>query len=65
MEPDALRQAIVCVSNLTFTWDDDEERGRRAIVQVWIGNRRCLVVLYPVEHPMGDVWNLGSVYEDI
>ncbi len=60
---DELRQEIVCVAGLPFTWDDDPERGRRAILQVSMHGRRWLVVLYPVAHPMGDVWNLGSVYE--
>lgn len=33
------------------------------MVQAVVRGRRCLVVLYPVDHPMGDVWNLGSIYE--
>jgi hypothetical protein len=54
--------AVVGVGGLEYTWDDDPKRGRRALVEVEIGNQPCLIVLYPVEHPMGDVWALGSAY---
>lgn len=53
---------MVCVAGLRFTWDDDPERGRRALVEVSIRNNPVLVVLYPVSDPMGDVYALGSAY---
>ena len=63
LEPDDIRQAIVCVRGLVFTWDDHPERGRRAIVETKIKGRRVLVVLYPVtSDPSGDAWRLGSAY---
>jgi hypothetical protein len=33
-----------------------------ALVEVRIGDRRCVVVLYPVDDPAGDVYALGSAY---
>lgn len=58
-----VREAVVCVAGLPYAWDDDPERGLRALVEVTIGNRRVLIVLYPVDDPMGDVFALGSAYE--
>jgi hypothetical protein len=62
LDPEDVRSVIVCQAGLLFTWDDDEERGRRAIVQVHVGRRRVLVVLYPTLDPLGDAWHLGSAY---
>lgn len=52
----------MCVRGLSHAWDDDPERGRRALVEVTIRGKRCLVVLYPVADPSGDVYALGSAY---
>jgi hypothetical protein len=49
-------------ADLQYTWDDDPERGRRAIAEAAISGRRCIVVLYPVDDPMGDTYALGSAY---
>jgi hypothetical protein len=57
-----VHDAIVCVRGLSYVWDDDPERGRRALVEVTIRGRLCLVVLYPVADPSGDVYALGSAY---
>jgi hypothetical protein len=57
-----VRQAVVGARRLEYTWDDDPERGRRALVETEVAGRLCLVVLYPVDHPMGDVYALGSAY---
>jgi len=54
--------AIVGASGLQYTWDDDPERGLRAIAEAAISGRRCIVVLYPVDDPMGDTYALGSAY---
>lgn len=62
IEPDELRQAIVCVEGLPWTWNVDAERGGRAIVEATIRGRVALTVLYDALHPLGDTWNLGSVY---
>ncbi len=62
IEVGELRDAVVCVEGLPGRWDDDPERGRRALLDVVIRNRTATLVLYPREHPMGDAWNLGSVY---
>lgn len=64
VEPHEVREAVVCVSGLTAAWDDHPDKGLRALVQVRIRDRRWLAVLYPVEHPMGGVWNLGSIFEE-
>lgn len=57
-----LRDAVECVRGLFGRWDDDPERGRRALIDVAVRGRPATVVLYPAEHPMGDAWKLGSVY---
>ena len=54
--------AIVGARGLRYYWDDDPDRGRRAIVEASIGGRLCIIVLYPVDDPMGDVYALGSAY---
>jgi hypothetical protein len=55
-----VRDAVVGVRGLRYVWDDDPSRGRRALVEVTIRGRLCLVVLYPVADPSGDVYALGS-----
>ena len=55
-------EAIVGVRGLRYVWHDDPERGRRALVEASVGGRQCIVVLYPVVDPMGDVYALGSAY---
>jgi hypothetical protein len=62
LNADEVRDAIVCVSGLAYGWDDDPERGRRALVAVHIRGCPVLVVLYPVTDPSGDVYALGSAY---
>jgi hypothetical protein len=57
-----IKEAIVGVAGLRYLWDDDPERGRRALVEVGIGATLCIVVLYPVDDPLGDVYALGSAY---
>jgi hypothetical protein len=57
-----VNQALVGVRGLRYVWDDHPERGRRALVEASIRGRVCLVVLYPVDDPLGDVWALGSAY---
>lgn len=57
-----LREAVQCVRGLYGRWDDDPERGRRALIDVTVRGRPVAVVLYPAEHRMGDAWTLGSVY---
>lgn len=64
LHADEIRDAVQCVEGLPFAWDDDPERGLRAIVEVEIRHQLYLVVLYPVSHPMGDVWRLGSAYRN-
>jgi hypothetical protein len=62
LEPDDVRNAIVGVRGLRFTWNTHPERGTRAIIETWISGDRVLVVLYPRPSEMGDAWNLGSAY---
>jgi hypothetical protein len=58
-----VHDAIVCVRGLRYTWHEHPERGRRALVQIRIGRRRCIAVLYPAGDPSGNVFALGSAYE--
>lgn len=62
LEVQDVEDAIVCVTSLTYTWDEHPERGRRALIETRIGGRRVLVVLYPANDPLGDGWHLGSAY---
>lgn len=60
IEVAALRDAIVGVGGLTYVWDDDPERGLRAIIDVVIMSNPTYVVLYPTNDP--DIYRLGSAY---
>ena len=60
LEWQEVHDAIVGVRGLRYVWDDDPERGRRALVEVTIRGRLCLVVLYPVADPSGDEYALGK-----
>lgn len=60
--PDEVRQAVVCVTGLDYGWDDDPERGMRALVDCRIRGARVIVVLYPATEPPDDVYHLGSAY---
>jgi hypothetical protein len=62
LDADEVLDAIVCIEGLYYRWDDDPERGRRALVEVNIRGVTVIVVLYPVEDPVGDVYALGSAY---
>jgi hypothetical protein len=57
-----INKAVVGVKGLDFYWDEDSERGRRAMVETDVSGRKCLLVLYPVEDPFGDAYALGSAY---
>lgn len=57
-----VRDAVVCVAGLEYVWDDDSDRGVRAIVQVKIRDQSTLVVLYPAGDPLGDSYHPGSAY---
>ncbi len=62
IEPQEVRDAVECVVGLAVSEDLDPERGWRVIVQVRIRGNEALVVLYPADDSIGDVWSLGSVY---
>ena len=57
-----IRRSIECVAGLRGAVDDDPEHGARLIVEFALRGRPALAVLFDAEHPLGDVWNLGSVY---
>lgn len=59
---DEVVAAVECVPGLSFSWDVHPERGERALVKVRLRRADGLVVLYDVGHPLGGVWNLGTVY---
>jgi hypothetical protein len=62
LDAQEVRLHVECVERLFYTWEDDPERGLRAIVQVWINGRHVLVVLYPVTSGADDEYHLGSAY---
>lgn len=62
LDAEQVRLAVECVAGLEYAWEDEPLRGRRAILKVTIDDQRVLVVLYPADDPLGDVWNLGSAY---
>ncbi len=62
LDPREVHDAIVGLAGLAYVWHDHPKRGRRALVEVWIGGRRCVAMLYPVDDPAGDVYALGSAY---
>jgi hypothetical protein len=62
LDAEEVRKAVECVPGLGFWWDDDPERGLRALLYVQIRDRQVLVTLYEADDPLGDVWNLGSAY---
>lgn len=59
---DEVRLALVCREGLECAWDDDPERGQRALIRTSIRGVDVLAVLYPVESVFGDEFHLGSVY---
>lgn len=63
LDPDEVRDEVVCRTGLTYVWDHHETRGWRALVQVQLRGRRVLVVLYLEPGQWSDSFNLGSAYE--
>jgi hypothetical protein len=57
-----VREAVQCVPGLPVRWDDDLERGRRAIIETYIRGQKIAVVLYPANDPLGDAYHLGSAH---
>jgi hypothetical protein len=62
LDADDVLDAILCVEGVSAYWDDDPDRGLRAIVETNIGGVTVAVVLYPVDDPLGDAYALGSAY---
>ena len=57
-----VNDAVLCEPNLQFKWGRHPETDElRALVQTTIRNKRCIIVLYPVED-RPDTWSLGSAY---
>jgi hypothetical protein len=61
LDPDDVRAELVGVQGLRFKWRTDPGR---VYVEIFMGDDRVLAVLYPVDHPMGDVYALGSAYRE-
>ena len=57
-----VRDAIVCVRGLRYTWHHHPVRGWRAMAEVRLRERRCIAMLYPVGDLSSDVFALGSTY---
>lgn len=64
IDPNDVRQAIVAAEGLKYKHRSDEPRGPRYYVEFSIGPARVLAALYPVAHPLGDVYALGSAYRE-
>ena len=62
VDADEVRSHIECIERLFYVWDDDPERGLRAIVQFNLRSQSCLAVLYPSPDLPEDEYWLGSVY---
>ncbi|MBK5306275.1 MAG: hypothetical protein JJD92_06255 [Frankiaceae bacterium] len=57
-----VRAEIECVEGLRGSMDEHPEHGARLMIQFTLRGKPALAVLFDAKHPMGDVWNLGSVY---
>lgn len=62
LDAEDVLDAVLCVEGLSGYWDDDPDRGLRAIVETYVRGVRIVVVLYPVIDPVGDAYALGSAY---
>ena len=60
LEPDDVRDALVCVRGLRFVVED--EPSYHVIVEFWLGRDRMLASLYPNAGMAEDAWNLASAY---
>lgn len=65
LDPADVRQAIVAVEGLRYKYRSDPPRGPRYYVEFRVARSRALAALYPVSHPLGDVYALGSAYRDV
>lgn len=59
---DEVVAAVEFVPDLSFSWNVHPEHGERVLVKVRLRGADGLVVLYDAAHPLGGVWNLGTVY---
>jgi hypothetical protein len=64
LHEDEIRATIEEQGGWSFVWHRHPVRGWRAIVQATIRDTECLIVLYPANDELADVWNLGSAYPD-
>ena len=55
-----VRDTIVCVRGLRYTWHRHPERGLRALVEIEVRGRQCLAVLYPIGDSSTGTFALGS-----
>lgn len=56
-----VRDAVQCVRGLRFLWDDDPQRGRRAIVETVIRGHSVAIVLYPTNEPLWEIPTTSEV----
>jgi hypothetical protein len=59
LSPRDVRDAILCRHALIGRWSADRQGNPRVLVRVTVGDRPCLVVIYPAGD---DVWHLASAY---
>lgn len=62
LRADEVRDRIEGVGLLPFRWDDDPQRGPRALVWTSLGADAVLVVPYPSRSGDPEEWHLGSAY---
>jgi hypothetical protein len=53
-----VNRVIVGIPGLRYVWHENPGRGRRALLEVIIEGRLCIVVLYPVKDALGDFFAL-------
>jgi hypothetical protein len=63
LSPNAVRDELECREGVEAVWDVHPERGGRWLVQVVVGHRRVIAVLYPRPDLGQDTFALGSAYK--
>jgi hypothetical protein len=57
-----VKDAVVAVAGLRFAWNEDPQRGRRAIIETFIRGRVLVIVRPRPLDAYGDSWTLVSAY---
>jgi hypothetical protein len=60
LDVDDIRAHLVGALGLRGVWQHHPVRGLRALVEVYLGDQRVIVVLYPADEP--DAFHVASAY---